>query len=117
MCYNNTKIISQIKEGSLILCECGLYTFSYNNLLFEFSKRELQGFKNYLSKISISEWEKKCNCSENCRKISIPTNQGNLLLVFNISEFENMKTLFFPKGNKKNIFLKFNQISEEFSKN
>ena len=53
MCHKNIKIISSIKEGSLIKCECGSYTFKFNNIIFEFTENELKSFKKYLMKINV----------------------------------------------------------------
>ena len=103
MCHKDIKIISSIKEGSLINCECGSYTFKFNNIIFEFTENELKSFKKYLMKINVDYWEKQCICNiSTCRKIPIITSQGNLLLIFNRLEFEKIKKIIFP--NKKSNF-------------
>lgn len=103
MCHKNIKIISSIKEGSLIKCQCGSYTFKFNNIIFEFTEYELRSFKKYLMKINVDYWENQCICNiSTCRKIPIITSQGNLLLIFNRLEFEKIKKIIFP--NKKSNF-------------
>ena len=61
------KIISETKNGSLILCNCGRYHFTYNNLLFEFSGNEIRAFKKFLTSISVSYWKKQFSCAVNCK--------------------------------------------------
>ena len=114
MC-SKSKLLINHPDGHLALCECGTHLLCFKNIHLEFTKKEFGYFLEYINSIDLNYWKNQFNSFTACkRNIPIPTNQGNLLLVFNKSEFENMKTLFFSK---KNIFLKFNQISEEFSKN
>lgn len=113
------KIISETKNGSLIKCDCGRYHFTYNNLLFEFTENEIRAFKKFLRSISVSYWKRQFSCSVNCRSkiIPIPTNQGNLLLIFNEQEYYNLLELFFPKKNRINKLLDTNEINYNFSEN
>ena len=113
------KIISETKNGSLIKCDCGRYHFTYNNLLFEFTENEIRAFKKFLASISVSYWKKQFSCAINCKSkiIPIPTNQGNLLLIFNVQEYYNLLELFFPKKNRINKLLETSEINYNFSEN
>ena len=118
MC-NISEIIVQNKYGHLSVCKCGVYNVNFRNILFEFDQKELRSLRAYLLAVNIDYWEKKaCNaCSLQCRRIPIPTQQGNLILLFNSGEFTSFKNLVFAKEEDTHKLLSFKDIHKKFSLN
>lgn len=88
------KTLAKGKFGELLFCtECRKYQFTFNNLFFEFTKHELEHFKNYLFDIDTEYWEYEYPCPKLKKNIPLPTMQNNLVLLFSKEEIEEMKNL------------------------
>ena len=118
MCYIS-EIIVENKDGYLSKCKCGLYFVNYKNLMFEFDERELKSLRAYLLSVDVDYWYQKgcATCVGGCRKIPIPTQQGNMILIFNKIEFNVFKNLVFAKKETHKPSLTFKDIDKKFSLN
>ena len=87
MC-TKSKLLINHPDGHLALCGCGTYLLCFKNIHLEFTKKEFFCFLDYIDSIDINYWKNQFNSYPECkRNIPIPTNQGNLILVFNEDEF------------------------------
>ena len=111
MC-KNLKVLSKVKSGELaICCECKIYHLEFNNIYLEFSEKEIEQFKTFVSDIEIAFWEEKYASAGLKRKIPIPSIQRNLVLMFNRQEIEELKTLlFFSSDTSMNHKLQVDEI-------
>lgn len=118
MCYIS-EIIVENKYGYLSTCKCGLYYVNFRNIMFEFDQKELQRMRAYLLTVKVDYWyQKACSaCTLSCRKIPIPTQQGNMILVFNRNEFTAFKNLVFAKKETDKQTLSHKDIDVKFSLN
>ena len=74
-------------------------------------EEQYESLKAHVSKIDIKFWLDKFCDTPLKRKIPIPIHQENLILVFDIKEFINLKSLFFNQRNQDNLlYLSTNQI-------
>jgi hypothetical protein len=104
------KIISKIKDGEILKCNtCNSFTLTYRNLFFEFSPPEFDNFKKYISKIDVNYWEDN-SCIKTKRKVFIPTQQENLILMFHKKEIKDLKILLNINDSEKFVILNSNQI-------
>nr|WP_293301466.1 DUF6686 family protein [Allomuricauda sp.] len=102
MCYR-TKTLAKNEEGQLLYCnECNCYHLYFNNLYLEFTKREFNAFKRYVSEIDVDLWESCPNRTSLKRRIPIPTLQTNLVLTFCQQELQSLKNLIFEETSKPN---------------
>lgn len=111
MCEKLIKI-KQNEYGELNYCtKDQLYHLMFNNFHLMLDQDEYESLKIYISEIDIKFWlDKFCDTSFR-RKIPIPTIQENLILVFDIIEFINLKSLFFYHPNQENLlYLSTSQI-------
>jgi hypothetical protein len=93
MCQKS-KIISSVKNGELSICEgCNNYSLTFNNLIFQFDKRQLIEFREYVYQIDIDYWLSYSSCTTQRRKIPIQTFHKNLVLVFDFFEITELKKL------------------------
>jgi hypothetical protein len=93
MCQKS-KIISSVKNGELSICEgCNNYSLTFNNLIFQFDKRQLIEFREYVYQIDIDYWLSYSSCTTQRRKIPIQTFHENLVLVFDFFEITELKKL------------------------
>lgn len=93
MCHKNN-IVSKTKNGELTFCKnCRIFHLEYNNIYLEFTKKEFLKFKSYVNELEIAFWVEKYACKGLRRKIPIPTNQQNLILMFNKEEIIELKML------------------------
>ncbi|MDC3285164.1 hypothetical protein OAU94_01830 [Flavobacteriaceae bacterium] len=107
--YNYIKTIGKVKSGELTLCtKCNHYHLTFNNIFFEFTEKEYIQFKKYILHLDTSYWNENYPCPKVKKNIPIPTLQGNLVLLFNQQEIEELKNLFTYKFAKK-----YQQISVE----
>ncbi|WP_299667583.1 DUF6686 family protein [uncultured Polaribacter sp.] len=104
MCQK-AKIISRVKNGELSMCKgCKSYNLIFNNIFFQFNKNQLNKFKEYISKIDIDYWLDFNACTTQKRKIPVQTFHQNLVLVFDIYEINELKTLLgFKKSQTQEI--------------
>jgi hypothetical protein len=101
MCQNS-KIISRVKNGELSVCKgCKNYNLIFNNIFFQFDKNQLVQFTEYISNLDIEYWLAYNSCTTKKRKIPVSTFHQNLILVFDIYEFEELKVLLQINKNMK----------------
>ena len=87
------KFLNRTPNGLIRQCSsCKNYNIEFNNIFLELTKRELNNFKNYVNQTDFEFWENEYGMF-NKRSIPIPTAQHNLILVFNIEEFNELKRL------------------------
>jgi hypothetical protein len=114
MCHK-IKILARAKSGTLSMCnQCKIYHLEFNNVYFEFTKAQLNHFKEYLLTIDLEYWEAKYSCAIIQRKIPIPSQQENLLLMFNKHEIEELKALLLYTENKHLSWLDVYDIDYKF---
>lgn len=114
MCHK-IKTLARVKNGELSFCiACNIYHLEFNNIYFEFSKKQLKHFKEYIFTIDLIYWENKYSCTKIKRKIPIPSMQHNLILMFYRKEIEELKSLFFNQEKNYNIILSANDIDYDF---
>ncbi len=93
MCKKNMRFLNRTLNGLLKQCNsCKKYNIEFNNIFLELTKRELNNFKNYVNGTDFEYWENEYGMF-NKRSIPVPTAQNNLMLVFNIEEFNELKRL------------------------
>ncbi|MFD2568842.1 DUF6686 family protein [Pseudotenacibaculum haliotis] len=93
MC-SKIKTIAKVKSGELSLCtNCNHYHLMFNNIFFEFSRKELKQFRDYVFNINLEYWESNYPCPVIKKNIPIPSLQKNLILIFNRKEIEELKKL------------------------
>ena len=93
MC-NYIRTIGKVKSGELTLCtKCNHYHLTFNNIFFEFTEKEYIQFKKYILHLDTSYWNENYPCPKVKKNIPIPTLQGNLVLLFNQQEIEELKNL------------------------
>jgi len=74
-------------------------------------EEQYESLKTDVSEIDIKFWLDKFSDNLVKRKIPIPTHQENLILVFDIHEFIQLKSLFFNHQNHDDLlYLSTNQI-------
>ena len=92
MCMDKSKLLSRTKCGMIRQCfTCNKYNISFNNIFLEFTQTELENFKSYIDLIDVKFWQEEYGTIN--KSVPTPTNQYNLILVFNVSEFEELKEL------------------------
>lgn len=103
------KILRKSTNGILLFCDhSNSFQLSYKNLLIDLSSCELLEFIKYFKKINCPYWEKEYVNSIYEKKIPIPTNQRNLMVMMNVSEIQE---ILFLVGNFKSChFLKVDDI-------
>lgn len=104
-------IISQTQNGKLFTCDyCGKIHLEYNNLFFSFTGEEFERFKEFFSYLDGTYWEEQNEHSPCTRKIKVPIEHHNLVMLFNSREIDELKQLLGKKENR------FNHLtSSEFS--
>ena len=104
------KLLAKVKSGELTLCtNCNHYHLTFNNIFFEFTSEEYIYFKKYISQIDTTYWNENYPCPRVKRNIPVPTLQGNLVLLFNQQEIEELKTLF--DNNEYQEYKEYQEIS------
>ena len=117
MFMNNMKVINRTKSGMIRLCNsCQKYNITFNNIFLELSETELTNFKKYLELTDIEYWEKEYGFNDD-KAIPIPTNQHNLILVFNRTEFEEFKKLLNLKDTLNHNSLSYKDLENDFCLN
>ena len=117
MCRKKIKVVNRTKSGLIRLCSsCEKYNITFNNIFLELTEKELENFKSYLDLTEIEYWENKYGFM-NSKAIPIPTNQHNLILVFNRSEFEEFKRLLAFKDDVEFKSISFSEIEGSFCYN
>ncbi|QTD39267.1 hypothetical protein JL193_03645 [Polaribacter batillariae] len=84
---------------------CKIYNLVYNNIFFQFNEEQLNHFKEYISKIDIDYWLDFSACTTQRRKIPVQTFHQNLILVFDLHEINELKTLLGIKNTEKEKIL------------
>ena len=110
MCQKS-KIISRVKNGELSMCNCCRnYNLVFNNIFFQFDRKQLNKFKEYVSKIDVEYWLDYSASTTQRRKIPVPTFHQNLVLVFDTYEIEELKILLNIRSNNKNKIISTTEI-------
>ncbi len=111
MCEKLIKI-KQNECGELHYCPAHqLYHLMFNNFHLMLDEEQYESLKTDVSEIDIKFWLDKFSDNLVKRKIPIPTHQENLILVFDIHEFIQLKSLFFNHQNHDDLmYLSTNQI-------
>ena len=111
MCEKLIKI-KQNECGELHYCPSHqLYHLMFNNFHLMLDEEQYESLKTDVSEIDIKFWLDKFSDNLVKRKIPIPTHQENLILVFDIHEFIQLKSLFFNHQNHDDLmYLSTNQI-------
>ena len=116
--YNNIKTIGKVKSGELTVClKCNHYHLTFNNIFFEFTKKEYIQFKKYIFQLNTEYWNENYPCPKVKKNIPIPTLQGNLVLLFNQQEIEELKKLLSSKIVRKYVELSVEEIDYSFIQN
>ena len=117
MCNDRIKILKRTKNGIIKQCiGCKKIDLTFNNIFLELSDCEMRNLKKYIDTTDINYWENEYG-SLHAKTIPIPTNQNNLILVFNRIEFEEFKMLLNCNDKFEFKSLSFNEISINFSDN
>ena len=111
MCEKLIKI-KQNECGELHYCPAHqLYHLMFNNFHLMLDEEQYESLKTHVSEIDIKFWLDKFCDTPLKRKIPIPTHQENLILVFDIHEFIQLKSLFFNHQNHEDLlYLSTDQI-------
>lgn len=111
MCEKLIKI-KQNECGELHYCPANqLYHLMFNNFHLMLDEEQYESLKTHVSEIDIEFWLDKFSDTLVKRKIPIPTHQENLILVFDIHEFIQLKSLFFNHQNHEDLlYLSTDQI-------
>ena len=111
MCEKLIKI-KQNECGELHYCPAHqLYHLMFNNFHLMLDEEQYESLKTHVSEIDIEFWLDKFSDTLVKRKIPIPTDQENLILVFDIHEFIQLKSLFFNHQNHEDLlYLSTDQI-------
>lgn len=97
MC-KKSKIIARTKSGELFLCnDCKRYSLTFNNILLQFDKNELESFKNHINNIDVDYWLDFYARTTKVRKIPVSTKHCSLWMFFTEEEFEELKSLLLIK--------------------
>lgn len=115
MCPNK-KILNQSKNGMLGYCpKSKLYQLIYNNLCFELYAWELDRFREYLSGLDITYWERELKTWISSRRIPIQVGTKHMVVMFNAKELNEILTLL---GNKCRLpLLSLDEIDYPFIEN
>lgn len=117
MC-NYIKTIGKVKSGELTVClKCYHYHLTFNNIFFEFTNKEYIQFKKYIFQLNTEYWNENYPCPKVKKNIPIPTLQGNLVLLFNQQEIEELKKLLSSKIVRKYEELSVEEIDYSFIQN
>lgn len=112
MCEKLTRI-NQNENGELLFCSTdNIYYLLFNNLHLVLNVEEYNSLKTIISEVDTTYWLDEFNNTSLKRKIPLPTALENLILVFDVDEFVNLKSLFFD-GKKNSLYLSSNQIDYE----
>lgn len=114
MCHS-IKTISKVKNGELTICKsCQLYHLSFNNIYFEFNRKQLLKFRKHIAAIKPEDWEKSYSNIKGNRKIPIQTLHQNLYLIFNRQELIELNSLLAINTNFKHSFINLDDIDYSF---
>ncbi len=95
-------IIKKTKNGKVFTCSaCNKVHVEFNNLCFNFSRKEYERFRDYFVDLDGDFWE--CENSESVlnRKIIIPTGHNSMNFIVNITELNELKVLLSNERNFK----------------
>lgn len=88
------KQVNRTTNGILLYCYSrDTYQLLFNNLTFELSSGEMNGFVSYLNQIDIDYWEREYQNSVYNKKIPIPTLQSNFMILLCRKELEELRFL------------------------
>lgn len=117
MFKKNMKFLNRTLNGLIRQCNsCKNYNIEFNNIFLELTERELNNFKNFVNGTDFEYWENEYGLF-NKRSIPVPTAQHNLMLVFNIKEFNELKRLLNFKEKVDHKALSYTEIKDNFCSN
>ena len=112
------KLLGKVKSGELTVClDCNNYHLTFNNIFFEFTYEEYIYFKEYITQLDTAYLNENYPCPRVKKNIPVPTLQGNLVLLFNQQEIEELKKLFTYKFPKKYQQISVEEIDYSFIQN
>ena len=92
MCCQN--VLNRTTNGVLLHCNFReKYQLSFKNFVFDFSYNEMKIFTDYINKIDVAYWENEYCNSIYEKKIPIPIQQDNFILLFDREELEELRFL------------------------
>lgn len=95
------KIIKRTTNGLLLFCpNANMFQLSFNNILLNLTEFELETFKDYIEKIDEQYWEKEYENSIYEKKVPIPTTQKNLMIMIDVFEIKELRSLMGLKNKK-----------------
>ncbi len=105
----NFKTLNKTTNGVLFFCPKNrTFNLSFNNLTFNFNNKELFEFIAFIEKIDCDYWEKEYKNSVYPKRIPVPTQQSNFIILLNRQEVEELR--FLLNFEKTGEFLKLHQI-------
>lgn len=94
------KFLKQTSSGILLFCNhSNLYQILFKNINFNLTVLELDGLRNYINNIDETYWEWEFKNSIYSKKIPLPTTQENLMILLNVSDLAEIRTLLNYKTN------------------
>ncbi len=112
------KLVGKVKSGELTVClDCNHYHLTFNNIFFEFTNDEYLYFKKYIIQLDTEYWNENYPYPKVKKNIPIPTLQGNLVLLFNQQEIEELRTLFNNGSYQKYQEISIKEIDYTFIQN
>lgn len=96
------KLIKQTQNGKISKCtKCNSYHLTFGQFYVSFTKQELSNFTYYINSIDANYWINMRNDYLKDRKIPIRTEQNNLHLLLNKTEFLELCNLIDLKSQPK----------------
>ena len=112
------KLVGKVKSGELTVClDCNHYHLTFNNIFFEFTNDEYLYFKKYIIQLDTEYWNEIYPHPKVKKNIPIPTLQGNLVLLFNQQEIEELRALFNNGSYQKYQEISIKEIDYTFIQN
>ena len=112
------KLLGKVKSGELTVClDCNNYHLTFNNIFFEFTYEEYIYFKEYIIQLDTAYWNENYPCPRVKKNIPVPTLQGNLVLLFNQQEIEELRILFDDSAYQKYKEISIKDIDYTFIHN
>ncbi len=93
MSFENVEIKSQNAFGKLSFCkDCKCYRLAFSNVVLEYDREKLDKFSAYLDDVNVDYWLRN-NKTDKKRCIPLHTAQKDLVLHFDLKEFNALKDL------------------------
>jgi hypothetical protein len=93
----SNQIIKRTKNGLLFYCNsCNLIHLEFKNLNFNFSKKQMKKFTEYIQNLNAKEWEEINKASPFKRKIVVPISHDSFNFLLNSEELAELQELVSP---------------------